>query len=90
MENFSKEEHQYKQILVDNLVCQRRFHLGFEEGSAHVSNICISCPHCGVVIFEAHQHPDVQFLREENLIKIPNDSDITLTKCLFNKNEKKQ
>ena len=73
----------YKKIEIDNAVCNRRFHLSFEEGSTPEKHVEIDCPHCGIKLFEADNHPQVVLAREENLVKSPDGSRTTLHDCRF-------
>lgn len=73
----------YKKIEIDNSVCKRRFHIAFEEGRPPVAEARAICPHCGVTLFEAKNHPPVILSREENLIHSPDGSRPTLNECKF-------
>lgn len=74
----------YKKIEIDNAVCNRRFHLTYEEGSPIIErNVKIACPHCGVTVFEAQNHVPVMLSREENLVKSPDGTRPTLYECHF-------
>ena len=73
----------YRKIEIDNSVCRRRFHIAFEEGQAPVSETKVLCPHCGVTLFEAKNHPPAILSRDENLVKSPDGSRTTLDECLF-------
>ena len=73
----------YSKFLVDNTTCSRRFHITFDDEAAPVSKTEMHCPHCGVVVFEAKNHPPVSFQREENLVKTVSLSDNIVTECDF-------
>ncbi|NBO38264.1 hypothetical protein EBU99_06750 [bacterium] len=73
----------YRKIEVDNAVCRRRFHIAFEEGQAPVAETKVECPHCGVTLFHAQNHPQAILSREENLVKSPDGSRTTLNECHF-------
>lgn len=79
----SKGTHQYKKIMIDNVVCRRRFHLGLEEGGATVSQVEVPCPHCGMILYTAQNSAPVELLREENLVNAPDGSQRTLNECHF-------
>lgn len=79
----SKEMVQYEEILVDNVVCNRRFHIAFETGVPNENNVSVQCPHCGVKIFESTDHPPAVLMREENLTRAPTGEEPILTKCNF-------
>jgi hypothetical protein len=62
----------YRKIEIDNPICNRRFHIAWEEGTAKVvPETRVNCPHCGVTLFEAKNHAPVILLREENLVNAP-------------------
>lgn len=65
------DQNNYKRVLIDNAVCKRRFHIAYEEGAQNEAHVQAACPHCGVVLFEAQNHPPVMLAREENLVKSP-------------------
>jgi len=73
----------YHKIEIDNAVCRRRFHIAYEEGQAPVPETKILCPHCGVTLFEAKNHPPAILTRDENLVKSPDGSNTTLAECQF-------
>jgi hypothetical protein len=83
METASPVEYQYRKIEIDNAICNRRFHIAFEEGQKLVARQTIACPHCGVVLWEEDQFPPAILLREENLVKSPDGSRPMLTECQF-------
>jgi len=58
----------YKKILVDNLVCSRRFHIAYNEQDKLEEKVSASCPYCGVNVFKASQHPKVTMIRDEIII----------------------
>lgn len=74
----------YKKIEIDNAICNRRFHISFEEGSPVIEkHVNVDCPHCGVTLFEADNHPPVILARDENLVKQVDGSRPTLYECRF-------
>lgn len=73
----------YKKIEIDNSVCKRRFHIAYEEGRSPVAETSALCPHCGITLFEAKNHPPVILSRDENLIQSPDGSRTTLNTCKF-------
>ncbi|NBW80342.1 hypothetical protein EBR21_01180 [bacterium] len=73
----------YRKIEIDNATCKRRFHVAFEEGQTPVSETKVLCPHCGVTLFEAKNHPPAILSRDENLVKSPDGSNTTLNECRF-------
>lgn len=79
----SAAERSYQKFEIDNTVCRRRFHIAFEQGSPIVPQVKIDCPHCGVTIFEAPNHPEVTLLREENLVKSPDGTNPLINECRF-------
>lgn len=73
----------YKKIEVDNPICNRRFHLAFEEGRQPIAKAEVLCPHCGSSIYLATNHPPILLTRDENLIKAPDNSRQTMKTCQF-------
>lgn len=73
----------YRKIEIDNSICRRRFHIAFEEGQTPVAETKVLCPHCGVTLFEAKNHPIAILSRDENLVKSPDGSNTTLSECHF-------
>lgn len=73
----------YSKFLVDNTTCSRRFHVTFDDEAPPVDQAQLQCPHCGVVVFTAENHPPLTFQREENLVKTVTLSDNIATKCDF-------
>ncbi|MEY3903631.1 MAG: hypothetical protein RL189_2937 [Pseudomonadota bacterium] len=73
----------YKKIEIDNSVCRRRFHIAYEEGQSPVAETKVLCPHCGVTLFEARNHPPAILSRDENLVKSPDGTNTTLSECQF-------
>lgn len=69
---------EYKDILVDNPTCSRRFHLFYEEGATPVPESVVKCVHCGSTVYAVKNHPEIQFAREENLIKSPDGIEIMM------------
>ncbi len=74
---------EYKQILIDNAVCKRRFHLVYEENAKPIPQVQIQCPHCSVVIFDEKNHPEVFLAREENLVYSPKGDYKIISECTF-------
>lgn len=73
----------YRKVEVDNAVCKRRFHIAFEDGIAPIAQVKIACPHCGVLVYEAKNHPPAILSREENLVKSPDGSNPVIYECKF-------
>lgn len=73
----------YKKIEIDNATCKRRFHIAFEEGRSPVAETKAICPHCGITLFEAKNHPPVMLSRDENLVQSPDGSRKTINECQF-------
>lgn len=73
----------YKKVEIDNSTCRRRFHIAFEEGQPPVAETKVLCPHCGVTLFEAQNHPPAILSRDENLVKSPDGTRKTLNECHF-------
>ena len=73
----------YKRDIVDNAVCKRRFHLAYEQGGKSLPEVKVACPHCGVIVYEAQNHPVVILSREENLIKSPDGTYPVIYQCQF-------
>lgn len=73
----------YKRVLIDNAVCKRRFHVVYEEGAKNEAAVQAECPHCGLVLFEAQNHPPVMLAREENLVKSPTGDAHIQYECRF-------
>lgn len=85
-QNTKTSEIEYKKILIDNAVCNRRFHLVYEEKVENEKHVKIDCPHCGVTLFEKDNHPPVMLTREENLVNAPNGVDAKIMyDCKFYK-----
>ena len=82
-ETASVNEFEYQKIEVDNAICNRRFHIAFEQGQAKVAHTEINCPHCGVKLWEAHNHVPALLLREENLVKNPDGTNPMVYECKF-------
>ena len=79
----SVSKFEYHKIEIDNAVCRRRFHIAFEEGQPPVPKVSLDCPHCGLRLWEADNHPPAILLREENLVRSPDGSVPLLTECPF-------
>lgn len=73
----------YQKFLVDNPICSRRFHCTFDDESKPVAKVEVQCPHCGVTVYEASNHPDVELARDENLVKLTDLSRKVMTECRF-------
>src|SRR5688572_18927932 len=71
----------YQKLLVDNVVCSRRFHLTYDDESAKLPQVEVKCHHCGITVFAATNHPAVKFARDENLIQTSELSDNIIRKC---------
>lgn len=73
----------YRKLLVDNLACNRRFHLCFDDQDPKEENVEIRCKHCDAVIFSKSLHPPVKFARDENLVTLLQLSDNRTRNCQF-------
>jgi phage FluMu protein Com len=73
----------YEKILIDNVVCARRFHLSFDTQAPLKEHIEIKCPHCQHVLFAAENHPAVTLARDENLVKTTMMSRNIMKECDF-------
>ena len=73
----------YNKFFVDNVKCSRRFHLSFDDEKATQARTHVECPHCGITIFSAKDHPAVAFARDENLVKTTTLAEITISDCNF-------
>jgi hypothetical protein len=77
-------DYTYRKIEVDNPVCNRRFHIAWEERpDGPRGPVRLACPHCGVTIFERSDSPPVMLTREENLVKAPDGSRPLVQICEF-------
>jgi hypothetical protein len=79
----SREEFEYRKFEIDNVVCRRRFHIAYERGQPNVAHVAVDCPHCGVRLWEAQNHPPVMLIREENLVKSPDGTNPLVYECKF-------
>ncbi len=77
--------HEHKKIIIDNVVCKRRFHLIYEENHSKPEHVVIKCPHCSEIIFENEKHAPVLLAREENLVKSPTGEFPIMNTCRFQK-----
>ena len=73
----------YKKILVDNIVCTRRFHIAYDTEASPEARVELSCPHCGIVVFSETDHPPAKLLREENLVRTAEYSEKRVKECHF-------
>lgn len=73
----------YQKILIDNLICKRRFHLTFDDAEKPQPQVEVRCPHCQVSVFARKNHPPVQFAREENLVTTTRLSPLQVGQCNF-------
>ena len=73
----------YKKILVDNIVCIRRFHIAYDTEGAKLPQVTLQCPHCGIVVFQEENHPRAALIREENLVQTAELSENRLQNCQF-------
>ncbi len=73
----------YQKILVDNLICKRRFHLSYDDAAKTQEEVDVRCLHCRASLFKRKNHPPVRMLREENLIATTNLSPLQATSCNF-------
>ena len=77
-------DYKYCKIEIDNPICNRRFHIAFEErDGAKKGHAKVLCPHCGVTVFEQSDSPVAILAREENLVKAPDGSRPLISACLF-------
>lgn len=83
MSHYPKVESSYRKVEIDNPICQRRFHIVFEEGAALQSHVQVSCPHCGVILMDKNNHPAAILAREENLVNAPDGSRPMVYECSF-------
>jgi hypothetical protein len=84
-------QYRYQKIEIDNPICNRRFHIAYEEREgAPLAHRTVKCPHCGVTVFEADQFPEVILTREENLVKSPDGSRPIINTCAFLKDDQGQ
>lgn len=83
MSQMNQHSLNYIKVEIDNSVCRRRFHIAYEEGQPPVAETKVLCPHCGVTLFEAHNHPQAILSRDENLVKSPDGTRVTLNDCNF-------
>lgn len=73
----------YEKLLVDNVVCSRRFHLTFDNEAPLVNKVEIKCPHCQHLVFQAENHPQVKLARDENLVRTTTLSRDLIRECDF-------
>ena len=59
----------YKKFLVDNISCNRRFHVAFDEEETSCSQTKVECSYCGAVLLERKDHPKFKVVRDEILVK---------------------
>ena len=75
-------EKTYTKVEVDNPVCQRRFHIAWEENSEQkMPRVKVACPHCGDIVFERENHHPAILVREENLIHAPTGDKELMAHC---------
>jgi hypothetical protein len=73
----------YQKFTVDNVACSRRFHIRFDSESLAKPHVQLECPHCGIEIFAADNHPDAIIAREENLVQLGDLSENIVRKCSY-------
>lgn len=73
----------YEKVLIDNPTCARRFHLTYESDAAKQNHVKVECPFCGVIVFEAKNHPEVKMVRQENLNQTQELSERIIKECRF-------
>lgn len=73
----------YTKITVDNTTCFRRFHIAFDSEGKALTKVQANCPHCGIEIFTAANHPEVELVREENLVKTTSFSENRISRCAY-------
>lgn len=83
MSEYAQSDKRYHKVEVDNPICQRRFHIAYEQGMRPETEVSAQCPHCGVTVFEAKVHPPVVLTRDENLIHAPDGSRPMVYECKF-------
>jgi hypothetical protein len=74
----------YRKILVDNLICKRRFHLTYDDAAAPQATAEVRCLHCQAPIYMRKNHPPLQLAREENLVSTTDLSPLQSSHCNFN------
>lgn len=73
----------YEKKLIDNSVCSRRFHVGFDPDQKPVREVSLKCPFCDTIVFQAENHPPAKILRQENLVQTAELSDQIVNVCSF-------
>lgn len=73
----------YKKVLVDNLTCNRRFHITFDDEARQEPVVELKCLHCQAVIFHKENHPAAKLARDENLVKTTELSGTRTKECFF-------
>ena len=73
----------YRKFTVDNTTCSRRFHLATDDEGELLPRVEVRCQFCNVVVFSDENHARVKLLREENLVKTSQLSELILSECHF-------
>ena len=73
----------YKKVLVDNVTCNRRFHITYDDEGPKEALVEIKCLHCDAVVFHKENHPQPTLARDENLIKTTELSQNRTKECFF-------
>ena len=79
----------YQKIVVDNLICKRRFHLSFDDAAPSQAQVELRCLHCSAPVFSRSNHPSVRLVREENLVSTTSISPLQAKHCNFSKHSGK-
>lgn len=59
----------YKKFLLDNVTCNRRFHVMYDDDEKVADKTSVSCDYCGVLLMEKKDHPPIKMIRDEIIIK---------------------
>lgn len=73
----------YKKIVVDNVTCNRRFHITYDDQGQKQAQVEVKCLHCQAVVFQKKDHPAVKLARDENLTKTTDLSSLRTKECFF-------
>ena len=71
----------YRKVLIDSLSCRRRFHICFDDEDLCIKRSSVKCSHCGSTIYSVKNHPQIQVVRDEVLMKTTYLSDLRAEKC---------
>lgn len=64
-----KTQMTYKKFLLDNVVCNRRFHVAFDDEDVPLDATQVKCEYCGITLLKKEGHPPLKILRDEIIIK---------------------